>query len=463
MSYTLSASEFKNGKMFDSNGKIKHITGNKIKLFPFITNPNSVCIESFNQLIGMFLCKIEDKMPVDISIEKLIDTITSNINIEIKDKQTFYETIKQLFFEHDEKFKPLNLHMLSCVQSPEISQEKIADYLVDVLGDKAILSTYVQEAKSKEMNSLNVLERVVLTDLKSQPYISSSNLSYFRMINTLHDIFEEDFRYIIGNQTRVREHLVDLLEFYFFTYTAQSCMQLDRFMYGERDNNIPLYFCLDWEKTSQSRRCFTEGWQRLQKSVERIFAHVVVLEILNHTEDSSSPIDYVDLHNFSNQNPDKVQAIAMQIDTLTEIYRNKITDCTELYDIEKDTDSDDAVTISIKYLFDSVKTQFEYSVRARAYDSYAQKFEKFCSKYLKSRGRNGLMLTLSEEQLIFLTKIAIKDCEQIRLNDVFEEFKKRGVYLDDISKEQVAAYYEKLNLIEKKSDSGDAKYVKRIL
>ena len=51
----------------------------------------------------------------------------------------------------------------------------------------------------------------------------------------------------------------------------------------------------------------------------------------------------------------------------------------------------------------------------------------------------------------------------MRLNDVFKEFEHRGIFLDDLSKEQVADYYERLNLIEKKSDSGDAKYVKRIL
>ena len=73
------------------------------------------------------------------------------------------------------------------------------------------------------------------------------------------------------------------------------------------------------------------------------------------------------------------------------------------------------------------------------------------------------MLNLSEETLIFLTKLCIKNQEQMHLKDVFREMELRGVYLDNQSKEQVAIYYEKLNLIEKKSDSGDAKYVKRIL
>ena len=74
-----------------------------------------------------------------------------------------------------------------------------------------------------------------------------------------------------------------------------------------------------------------------------------------------------------------------------------------------------------------------------------------------------MMLNLSEETLIFLTKVCIKDQEKMRLNDVFSEFECRGVFLDNHSKDEVMRYYEKLNLIEKKSDSGDAQYVKRIL
>ena len=92
-----------------------------------------------------------------------------------------------------------------------------------------------------------------------------------------------------------------------------------------------------------------------------------------------------------------------------------------------------------------------------------KKFEEYSRKYLKRRGRSGMMLNLSEETLIFLTKVCIKDQERMRLNDVFAEFEARGVFLDNHSKTEIMYYYEKLNLIEKKSDSGDAQYVKRIL
>lgn len=200
----------------------------------------------------------------------------------------------------------------------------------------------------------------------------------------------------------------------------------------------------------------------MQYSVEKMFAHVVTLEILNYTEPGSERFDYIALRKYLDENPEKEIDIAQTIDDLTSLYRQSITDCAEMSELKKEND-EDQVLASLKFLFASVKCQFENTVRARAYNSYAGKYESFCHKYLKSRGRSGLMLSLSEETLIFLTKISIKDNEQMRLKDVFDEFERRGVFLDDISKQQVTDYYEKLNLIEKKSDSGDAKYVKRIL
>ncbi len=49
------------------------------------------------------------------------------------------------------------------------------------------------------------------------------------------------------------------------------------------------------------------------------------------------------------------------------------------------------------------------------------------------------------------------------IRDVFVEFEKRGVFLDRYSKEEIVELYERMNILDKKSDSGEAKYVKPIL
>lgn len=463
MEYNLSETQFKEGKMFISSGEIRHSTGYRFKLFPFVTQPNSIVIENLDQLIGTFLCRIQNKKPIKITVSELVEKLSSETEIEFGKENIFRDTVRQLFFDEDEQLRPLNLQMLSHTTHKELGEEKIADYLVDVLGDKCKLKNFIDSAELKASDSYNVFEKLVLNNIESKTIENTDELTYYRVIDSLKDVFEKDFEYILENQTRVRDYLVSLLEFYFFSYTAQTCMQLDRFVYGDRNQNIPLYFCLEWEKTSQNRKCFTEGWQNLQRSIERMFAHAVVLEILNHTDENSKQVDYIELQKIITNNTEVESHIAKKIYNLTKLYRDAIIDCAQMNDIEKIENIDEEIELSLKYLFDSVIVQFKNSKRLRAYNSYSKKFEKFCHKFLKNRGRNGLILSISEENLIFLTKISIKDNEQMRLKDVFEEFQKRGVFLDNLSKEQVTEYYEKLNLIEKKSDSGDAKYVKRIL
>ena len=463
MSYRISIEQFLSGKMFDSKGKFYHKSGYRFKLFPFVTQPNSEPVLELEPLVGAFLCMIEGKTANTITASELSVLLKADTDIEVGREELFDDMVRQVFFKPDGTVRPLNLELLEQIVSNETSENRIAEYLVDVLGDKSVLKIEIDKAKAKSIKTSNVLEKLVLSKLQyEQRKTDDHELAYFRITNSLKDTFEEDFAYLLENPNRAREDIVSLLELYFFNYTAQACLQLNRFLDGERNENIPLYYCLEWEKTSQSRRCFTEGWPKLQHVIESIFAHVVVLEILNQTVPGSELVDYIRLAEMT-QTDARDMEISMQIDEITDCYRKSITDCTEMNVFEKENTAQGHTADAIKYLFNSVRIQFENTGRERAYKSYANKFESYCHKFLKSRGRSGLMLNLTEETLIFVTKLCIKNQEQLRLKDVFKAFEKRGIFLDDLSKDQVAMYYERLNLIEKKSDSGDAKYVKRIL
>ena len=62
-----------------------------------------------------------------------------------------------------------------------------------------------------------------------------------------------------------------------------------------------------------------------------------------------------------------------------------------------------------------------------------------------------------------MTNICINNKGKLKLNTLFEEFELRGLFFDRDSKTKIIQLYEKLNLLEKKSDSGDAQYVKSVL
>ena len=64
--------------------------------------------------------------------------------------------------------------------------------------------------------------------------------------------------------------------------------------------------------------------------------------------------------------------------------------------------------------------------------------------------------------LLLITSLCIQK-EKILLKELYEEYEKRGLYFDDKSKKEIENILTRLNFIDKKSDSGDAIYVRRIL
>ncbi|MBR6642131.1 MAG: DNA phosphorothioation-dependent restriction protein DptG [Lachnospiraceae bacterium] len=460
MEYQLSEDKFCENYI-DSAGKFRHKVGSKIKLFPFITTPGTEPIMSLERLAGRIISIIEGAQMDHISANDVITELISKTNIQVGQEDVFRRLLTNVFFDKEGKIKPLNLKLLEVAIDLEATEKKHAEYIASVLGNKAVLKDAIEKAHAECMKNSNVLENMVVSCVAKDTHVLECD-DYFCVSTGLIGKFNEDFQFVLENATRTKEHLVQLLEFYYFMYTVQSAMNLDRFFAGDRSEIIPLYFSLDWEQTSLSRKCYSEGWQKVQSSLNRIFAHVVTLDFLNLTDDGFPQVDYIMLRELVDGDPEVEKKMAIEVRHITDMYRANINDCSEMKGLERDETKQDRLDAEVRFLFNSVKTQFEF-VRNRPYTAYSRKFVAYCNKYLKNRRRSGMMLTLTEDMVLFLTKICIKEKDRIRLKEVFDEFAARGVFLDDTSKDKVTEYYEKLNLIEKKSDSGDAKYVKRIL
>ena len=84
------------------------------------------------------------------------------------------------------------------------------------------------------------------------------------------------------------------------------------------------------------------------------------------------------------------------------------------------------------------------------------------NQFLKTRGSYGQVFNIKHDFLLLLTAVSVKD-KRIPLNDLFKELEKRGVAFDRYSKKEIISLFDDLNILDKKSDSGDAQYVKPIL
>ena len=455
---------FSMGENYES---FKHRPAQHIKVFPFPTNNNFTIVTSLDAVIGEWLRLVRESNTVCGSLDETLEKIAGLIDAGTEEKEAALHIIRTLFWDEDGKIRPNSVDSMCYIPCDDSSELKIAHYLCSVLGNHNEIKHSTNTAVSKAVSQAHALERVVLSALKSGEEQSKSLERYYTVHMAPGKTFLDDLRFILDNSTRTKEYLVDLLEFYYFFYTAQASLALSRFEHGKRDEIVPLFFSLDWEKTNKARECYTSGWQLLQPALEQQFYHAITLEILNQTA-SGEQFDYIRIKEYIDDNNADVE-VAEQIRQICELYRNAIFHisphqaCIELQALVKN-DQLGLTFAEIHYLYESVRSQFQNTERGRVSDGYIKHFKTFChDRFLKNRRSSGLMLNITEEFLIFLTKLAIKNDEQMSLNEVFRQFELRGVFLDQPSRDEVVKFYTKLNLIDKKSDSGDAQYVKRIL
>ena len=81
---------------------------------------------------------------------------------------------------------------------------------------------------------------------------------------------------------------------------------------------------------------------------------------------------------------------------------------------------------------------------------------------LFEKRRDYSVLVLDEEMLLFLVAMTAKD-ERIRIEDLYRRFRDYGMEFSFQTRNAISDYLLKLNLLERKSDSGEAQYVRVIL
>ena len=187
------------------------------------------------------------------------------------------------------------------------------------------------------------------------------------------------------------------------------------------------------------------------------------MELINQHKDENLMYDYIMLYEFIGRDTDRDRLVAEQIRKVETAYTNCIGDYKKFNEIPVQ-DGINETDQALKHLFKCVEEQFLNTGRTGPNKSYINKFEKYAKeRWLKNRGKAGMVLNLTERDIIFLTKISLGDLKQMKLTDLFQEYESRGIFLDNTSQEFLQEFFTRLNLIDKKSDSGDAQYVKRIL
>lgn len=467
------------------NKTFSHVTGNQIKLLPFKTNPSgdtfSEDFKSFQGTIGELFRIINNRDQVEFGKSsgsfkiKLKETIIKNAieKVETDKVEELKSMLSKLFFDDDDGLIKFNIKTLSYMNfiNSHSAIKEISKFIFDIF----LCDDFYEGIFEEDENYENLLHQLILQCLPELPKgtLKSNISNYHNLFPELKEQFRIDFDFLSKNNSLLLKHVEDFFKYYYFQYLCQLVLHFNDF--GTVATKIkPIYYTMDWETLSESRLLsHVIGWKQLNRYSESVFAHVNTLELLNYITVDGSPIgDYehiVAMYDLSDA--EEQEKIIDCIDELICFYTENITvletgknweDCERLLELSLATQKfENDIHKAIYGLWYRIRYQFENSPRSKPYSDYSRWISRFGKvNYTKNRGRLGNTSVLSQELLLFLTRLCIGTEEKIRLKSLWDKFRERGIVFDETTKLEITKLFEKINLIEKKSDSGDAQYVK---
>lgn len=476
-------------EVYLKNGSLTHKTGNRIKLMPFRTKFLDACtpdFQSFQGIVGECFRLSNDKA-FDKSFttdressfkKKLRDHILSEVTNNVKSENTeeFKDILINLFFEEDGGLIKFNKEVLPYMNffHDHSQLNETARFLYEIFLDPETLNG----SDLTSSNNANLFYQLIvdcLPKLKVKKS-NSSSIQYSNLFQEIKVLFLEDFKFLASNEETFLNHIEDLFKFYYFFYLTQLAHRLNSF--GASENMRPVYFSMNWERLSESRLAYQYGWKQLAFDLDGLFAHANTIELLNYiTIDGDSLGDYLNARQiWADLSSEEQKRMVEKIKEVSTFYTSHISgfNIGESWEkCEKENSSfldrnesrfPDELSKELVSFYRRVKYQFDNSERKAAHDRYGKWLITFCKvNYTKSGGRLGSTTVLNQELFLFLTKLCIGSEEKIRLNELWEKLNRRGLTFDEASKGEIIKLFERINLLEKKSDSGDAQYVKSII
>lgn len=430
-------------------------------LVPFKTKIDKNLYEDFLGVVGAFsrlFSKTTIKKGVDLeTVKKIMRTKVSNCTDE--EFNTLFHIVENVYFEKG-KLLPINTKALKYVES-NITQQQVAEFLFSLFADSdEFKSQYESMQMSEDTNVLEKLLFEVLDEEENKPVTVAERANCF--LPYVKEVFEKDFSVLLSSTTLYQKYIERFLAYYYMFYVSQLAVKLSKFENGKRDEIEQIYMTLYEEIVTRHRRGYEYGWKYVKEKISHMFSHSVLLEMMSYNSEALHT-DYLGFYERFNMSDDDGK-VAEEIRCIDEKYKQWIV---MDYSICKysDNDSNCKTSKEMRRLFETIDFQFINGGRKSHYNGYNKKFIDFVQKnFGKFRGMNGYTLSLRESDVIMFTHIVVKiNGSKMQLSKVFTELEKRGLIFDRESKKHIVELYEKMNLLEKRSDSGEAQYVKCIL
>ncbi|WP_139490099.1 DNA phosphorothioation-dependent restriction protein DptG [Brevibacillus dissolubilis] len=462
MTYRLNIKKIHEAFSIKSGKSVKHNPKIGIDFLPYTTKKKGVNYQpDFIEVMGEFSRLVECKASAGrIDIDSFFEQILGRVDLEEgATLSDFKKLLKTLFFS-EERLHLFHPKVLSYMETIESENKKLALFLYQVLN-----ASLVSMHGSRNHEPKDVLTRLVFDSLPQLQDGKKEDIKYQCVVPEVSDLFAYDFNWLSKNPQLFVESIGRLLTYYYFFYVTQFALHCFE-MFQLEQSIVPVYFTLDWENLSQSRVGYERGWNHIEKVVSDLFSHVNTLKMLSLTDSTSiSLLSYQDIKKqIDDLYPDEREELYGQLNRVLNDYKETVTDVRWEEVVLSHANHQDKLLDKISEIHKIIRYQFKKTRRKSEDQNYYRWFTQFCGGvFLKNRGRLGKALNLNADYLLFLTKLIMKDEPRIRLVTLFEEFKRRGIIFDRDSEQALIEYFEGINILVKKSDSGDALYVKSFL
>jgi len=459
--------------------KNKHDTGLARDVLPFLTKRTGGIKNQFSNVVGEYVRNI-----CNLKLEYSKHTEDTELNFVFKENMFSQNIAKYIEFESEddrydfirfldsylfqgEKIKPIHPFLFNYLQISKKNLknefQKYGKFLYDVFAYQD------QDIKSIFNNKLaeDILTELILNKLGGLLETKDTiGQEYEPLFPSLIKLYKEDLIYLSKNKDYFINSFPFLTHYYVFMYVCQAIRKFDQFTNANYDVIEPFYFALEWESISKRRKAAGfDGLKYLRERSKSLFPHIQTISQISHLiydgnlfeVKLSIPFFTYEkaLEIIQSKGTDFETSFLNEINKWTKFYSNFWASSRKL--------NNTSVSTSLDESFYNLYKKVEKGVNEEVAEKFGKNFDDLgYNQFIKSRGSLGQVLNIKYDFLILLTAVSVKN-KRIPLNQLFNEFERRGISFDRYSKKEIINVLDKLNIIDKKSDSGDAQYVKPIL
>ena len=351
----------------------------------------------------------------------------------------------------------------------EDSQKKLAHYLYGMLDPN---SQWTPPFKNN-----NLLVEILKNAISGNAFPRTDSFCRnYTILPFIKKQFNEDLQWFFSNHND--SAITQYLPLFLYFYICYSLIQLVLNLNPENvdsDGNLkarPIYYMLTSEVASASKPAVRHGWDDVAKNVlPKMLAKLQTLDILNclleENVSTENPIGfYPDIFKKFKEIPWDANVKADCEEILKKYQTEKKSVLVNRGDVANrklGTQQDKVFDVNSYEEFVDALYDLCCSLNTADYISrFANKISDILKVKLLSIRRGYRVLALDEDTLLFLIALVTKE-KPTRLKDMYSELAKYGIIFSQETTSYIENYLLSFNLLDRKSDSGEAQYVTVIL